>query len=40
MLAQPPAKLRMNPGERKVPRTKELTTVRSRVTMRAGLNPD
>ena len=39
MLAHPAAKLNMNPGDRNVPRMNELTTVRSSVTVRAGLNP-
>jgi putative SOS response-associated peptidase YedK len=39
ILAQPAAKLNMNPGDRNVPIINELTTDRSKVTVRAGLNP-
>jgi len=39
ILAHPAAKLNMNPGDRNVPIINELTTDRSNVTVRAGLNP-
>jgi hypothetical protein len=39
ILANPAAKLNMNPGDKKVPRINELTTVRNNVTVRAVLNP-
>ncbi len=39
MLTSPAAKLKMKPGDRKLPKINELTMVLNKVTISAGLNP-